>query len=197
MPKENQRITLTRRLMKEALLRLLETRELDKISVTELCAAADINRATFYRHYQIPRDVLMEIQQDLYRNLLKSVKMPKTSEEIHPAIQKLCAFLEQNAELMRLILRNNTDADFAAFVGTLYDDILSQVKEAGILPRLSDEDLRLLVLYCAGGSYFILRQWLLGNVRKSAREMADYVYTLLNRTDWAALSTQLGLTLKA
>ena len=49
--KENQRITLTKKLLQEGLLRLLETKRLDKISVTELCREAGINRATFYNHY--------------------------------------------------------------------------------------------------------------------------------------------------
>ena len=61
MERENQRIMLTKRLLKESLLRLLERKELDKISITELCREAGINRATFYRHYEIPRDILNEL----------------------------------------------------------------------------------------------------------------------------------------
>lgn len=49
--KDDQRVTLTKRLLQEGLLRLLETKEIDKINVTELCRESGINRATFYRHY--------------------------------------------------------------------------------------------------------------------------------------------------
>ena len=49
--KENQRIALTKKLLQEGLLRLLETKTLDKISVTVLCRESGINRATFYNHY--------------------------------------------------------------------------------------------------------------------------------------------------
>ena len=45
--KENQRITLTKRLLKESLVRLMEAKSLQKISVSELCKDAGINRATF------------------------------------------------------------------------------------------------------------------------------------------------------
>ena len=48
--KENQRITLTKKLLQEGLLRLLEVKTLDNISVTELCRESGINRATFYNH---------------------------------------------------------------------------------------------------------------------------------------------------
>ena len=37
MEKENQRVVVTKRLLKEGLLRLLENKNIDKINVTELC----------------------------------------------------------------------------------------------------------------------------------------------------------------
>ena len=58
--KENQRIALTKKLLQEGLLRLLEVKTLDKISVTELCRESGINRATFYNHYTSPQDLRSE-----------------------------------------------------------------------------------------------------------------------------------------
>ena len=45
--KENHRVLTTKRIMKEALLELLERKALANISVTALCEAADVNRSTF------------------------------------------------------------------------------------------------------------------------------------------------------
>ena len=56
--KDDQRIALTKRLLREGLLRLLSKTDLNKISVTQLCIESGINRATFYRHYEEPRDIL-------------------------------------------------------------------------------------------------------------------------------------------
>lgn len=39
--------------MDEALLALLEKKEFAYITIRELCAAAGVNRSTFYLHYQI------------------------------------------------------------------------------------------------------------------------------------------------
>ena len=49
--KDDQRTALTKRLLREGLLRLLSKTDLNKISVTQLCIESGINRATFYRHY--------------------------------------------------------------------------------------------------------------------------------------------------
>lgn len=54
MDRENQRIAITKRLLKESLMRLLQEKELEKINITELCKDAGVNRATFYRHMRSP-----------------------------------------------------------------------------------------------------------------------------------------------
>lgn len=191
MERENQRITITKRLLKEGMLRLLREKEPDKISVTELCREAGINRATFYRHYQIPRDVLMEIQMDLYHELRQTIPMPSSPEEVRTTIEKLCGFMEDRMELLRTIIRSNSDADFAAFVNELYLEIWQELGQLSALRNLNQEDARMLTLYFAGGSYFVMRHWLLGNVRKTSREMAFYLYELLNKTDWQIISAHL------
>ena len=45
------RVRRTRQLLCEALAKLLETREFEKISVQDITEAATLNRATFYDHY--------------------------------------------------------------------------------------------------------------------------------------------------
>jgi AcrR family transcriptional regulator len=45
------RIRRTRELLQQALAKLLESKEFEKISVHDIAAAATVNRATFYAHY--------------------------------------------------------------------------------------------------------------------------------------------------
>ena len=62
--KDDQRVALTKRLLQEGLFRLLERKDIDSIHVSELCAESGINRATFYRHYSEPRDILKNMRQN-------------------------------------------------------------------------------------------------------------------------------------
>lgn len=196
MERENQRIAITKRLLKEGLLRLLEEKELDRITVTELCQEAGINRVTFYRHYQVPRDVLLEIEKDLYRNMKQSVHIPVSPQEVKPCIDEICAYMEQNASILRVLFQCNSDADFANFVNEIYTEIWSEIRKLEIAKNLTCEDVKLPTLFCAGGSYFILRYWLLGDIHKSAAEIADQVYALLQKTDQVMLSTHLSQPLE-
>ena len=62
--KSDMRVTLTKRLLKEGLLRMLERETLSKISITELCEESGVNRATFYKHYESPAMILRDIAYD-------------------------------------------------------------------------------------------------------------------------------------
>lgn len=193
MERENQRIALTKRLLKDSMLQLLKEKELDKITVSELCKTAQINRATFYRHYAIPRDVMVEIQNDMLHRMRQQIPLPKTMNDLKSTVYSLCIFMEQHTELVRLIIRNNTDMEFMHLTENLFMELWKDLQLDNYLKNLSQEDMRLLALYTAGGSYFILRSWLMGGIPKSAEEMADYFYELLNRTKLLAYGHILGI----
>ena len=67
------RIRYTKRILREVLLDLLKDRDLSCISVTDLCEGAEINRATFYRYYESPVDLLNHIEAELLENLRERV----------------------------------------------------------------------------------------------------------------------------
>lgn len=192
MAQENQRVVITKRMLKESMLSILKEKELDTINVAELCRKAGVNRATFYRHYEIPRDVLMEIQQDLYRELLQQVKLPQATGDIRPMIEKLCVFLDDHQELLRILVRSNSDTEFADFMQDMYLELAKEYSHLGMLKRLDQEDIALLTLYSTGGSYFVLRSWIMGSIKKTPREMADYVYSLVDKTKQLLMSSLLA-----
>lgn len=55
------RVIVSKRMMKEGLIRCLKNKSIDKISITELCRESHVNRATFYNHYETPYQILLEI----------------------------------------------------------------------------------------------------------------------------------------
>lgn len=63
--KNNRRVQLTRNQLKAALLTLLKDHSLANITVTAICQEADVNRGTFYAHYDNPAALFAAIEQDL------------------------------------------------------------------------------------------------------------------------------------
>lgn len=54
---ENQRVRLTKKLFRDSLIALLRKKKIYQITVSELCAAAELNRSSFYKHYGNVYDV--------------------------------------------------------------------------------------------------------------------------------------------
>lgn len=191
MERINQRVTLTKRMLKEAVLGLARKKELEQITVAELCREAGINRATFYRHYQIPKDVLMEIQKEMFYGLRDTLEVPSHPKEIYPTLLQVCTYLHDHADTLQILIRSNSDSDFVSFVNEIYEDCWERFKDIPMLRKLTDEDIRFLVLHNAGGSYFVLRHWMLGNFQKTPQQIAEYLCGLLHKPDWAMLGSQI------
>ena len=87
---ENRRVRMTKQLLKDALMELLEQKELTSITVTAICERADVHRSTFYKYYTDPADLMRDIEQDF----LKMIPMPNEVPEQQDR-EQLLAEIEQ------------------------------------------------------------------------------------------------------
>ena len=72
--KKDRRIQYTRNVLGQTLVQLLHSKPIEKISITEICKLADINRATFYLHYHSPYELLSEIQETFYASFKQDLE---------------------------------------------------------------------------------------------------------------------------
>jgi AcrR family transcriptional regulator len=120
--KLDPRIRRTRGLLQDALKRLLEEKEFDKITIQEIAEAATLNRATFYAHYPDKFALLEELIRVSFLQLLDCRKVRfdgSCATAFHPTILAVCDYL---AELQKS--RSSKQHQFEAFVeGTVIDQI--------------------------------------------------------------------------
>lgn len=179
--KENQRVSLTKRLLQEALLRLLKKKPLEKISVTELCNESGINRATFYRHYNVPRDVLLEMEVDFTENI-HSVFYTSSQSDAAENLTALCTYLYDNSELIKVFILNNSEEDLIVLTNRMFRSFIENQTARDTLVGFDEVDLKLITTCVAGGGYFMLRQWLMEDIQKSPREMANLILSFIDYT---------------
>lgn len=178
---ENQRIILTKRLLKEGLLRLLKVKNIDKINISELCREAGINRATFYRHYEFPHDVLLDIEADFVKELYAMTGKPKSMQEAKRFLEIMCTYLYEHSDMVKLFIRCNSDTDFARLLDEFYRNLFKFTEEFRGFNNLDADSLRLISTYVAGGGYFLLRQWLMEDISKTPDEIASLVFHFFSR----------------
>lgn len=79
--KTDRRTLYTIQVIKDSYLELLHEKSWEKISVTELCKRAEINRTTFYLHYESSTHVLEDILNELFEKLMADLSDISTYEE--------------------------------------------------------------------------------------------------------------------
>ena len=63
---ENRSVRNTKRRLREGLLQLMEEKPINEISVKELTDLVDVNRGTFYFHYQDIYDLLRAMEDEFF-----------------------------------------------------------------------------------------------------------------------------------
>jgi AcrR family transcriptional regulator len=89
------RIRRTRQLLQEALRKLLEQKEFDKISVQDITESATVNRATFYAHYDDKFALLGELIRVTFLDLLAQRGAKFDGGCFHVIILAVCDYLSE------------------------------------------------------------------------------------------------------
>lgn len=173
--KENQRITVTKRMLREGLLRLLEDKPIEKIKVTELCREAGINRATFYSHYTCVQDVLKEMGQQVMADLA-ALQSRHAGAGFYPNAQRMCQYLADHADAARVLLRNYSGQELIQVFNDTYERLLRESEAQD----LDVDNIKLVTSYLAGGCYSLIKFWLEEDIKKSPAQIAQlltYLFT--------------------
>lgn len=181
--KDDQRIELTKRLLKEGLLRLLKTKDLNRISVTELCKESGINRATFYRHYEKPQDILNELRRDMFQDVRKFEwkGISGDSEDgVIKWLEETCCYFYENSDLLNVLFQTRSDEEFVSLLNEQCQEYIPELRKKGLADRIDDDGIRLGTYYFAGGIYYVLRQWLSEPIDKTPKEIAVLISYFVN-----------------
>jgi len=179
MKKENQRVALTKRLLRDALFHLLQTESLNKITITRLCQEADVNRATFYHHYTAPRDVLMEAATELAEDLKKINPPTSLPNEAEQFMAKICTYLKEKADIVKVLFLCETDDDLANTLSDINQNMWEKDHSLTQKIPLDDDNARLLSSFFISGAYQLIRLWLLEDIQKTPEEIAKLVCSVI------------------
>ena len=103
----------TRKIIRNTFAELIkENQELNKITVSELVKRADINRGTFYNHYDSIYDVAEELESEIIRVLFEDTQKLESLDDIFKYLDKIINYLKENEDIYRLLLSSNAPQIF-------------------------------------------------------------------------------------
>lgn len=157
--------------MDEALIALLEKKDLEYITVKEICHQAGVNRSTFYLHYESIAELLDETMEMINQRFLSY--FPQEEEAVlgnmeHRELNDLVfvtqeyllpylRFIQDNKKVYRAAFRNPSSMQANARYGVLKQRILDPILERFEIPAARRP---YYIAYYVEGIAAIVKEWL-------------------------------------
>ncbi len=187
---EDRRIKRTKKALREALIELIEERGLDAFTVNDLCQRADINRGTFYNHYQSKDELLKSFEDEVLDALvamqaeITSISIPsvlahKATKKPLPFLVSVFDYLRQEGDFLHAVLGPGGDASFTprlrdAVCTSLVQSILHEQYRNNPTPFVG-----YYISYYASGYLGVITRWIETGMKESSDEMALIAMRLL------------------
>lgn len=170
MKGENRRVAMTRRMIKDALIFLMEEKDFAKISISDICTKADINRSTFYSHYKDTRQVISDIEDDI---ISRFPVIDGYDKDFRLAIRSIFAFIKDNSELITIMVVKRRDD---SFMEKIIKTALTRYEH--LSTESNEERMRLNYIFCVSGIIGIIREWISSDFELSIDAFTDIVLSL-------------------
>ncbi len=181
----DRRIVKTQVALKDALISLLSEKEINKITVKELCEKADINRGTFYSHYKDQNDLYDSILAELFRNLETYIKKSMDidiGDRKHAVLflSKVFNYCRNNAEYTSVFLvpyRKSVVSEQIANFSKRYN-----IYRFNPNHPCSPSFERYYYTYISLGVIGVVQEWIENGMVQSDEDMAEIIFELVDST---------------
>lgn len=176
--------------MDEALLKLLENKNYEFITVKELCTKAGVNRSTFYLHYETMNDLLLEsieyITEQMNNKFQNSVTIDKniiadsSLDElilITPEyLQLYLEFVKDNKKFFAAVIAQPIAFRCDQIFNSLYNDIFTPIM---LRYGISEQDRKYTLEFYIKGIYAVIVAWIKNDCKDEIEHIADLIIKLV------------------
>lgn len=149
MEKTDARKRYTQLVLKQALLKLLKEKPVNKITVKEVCELAQLNRATFYAHYRDCFALLESIENELIDAFEQSLRYI-SSFDVTALIEAIYDMIDRNQEACRaLILENTSSTVLKRMIALAKKDSIAYWQKE--LPMAREAELEMMYIHLSNG----------------------------------------------
>lgn len=179
--KNDRRVKYTKMVLRQSLLELMKTRPLNKITVTDICQQADINRGTFYSHYADPYDLLEQIEAELLDEIKASIERSLQVENISTLLAEIFQTIQRNSDLCKTLFSEFGDKEFLKRILYIAHDRSVQEWKASAGGAIPQEQLEWMYTFTANGSIGIIQEWVQGGMHQDVSKIAGFIERISER----------------
>lgn len=163
--KTDARVKYTKMVIRSSFLELLKKTPVERITVAEICRIAEINRATFYRHYSNQYELLSAMENEMFDEIKKSAY--EYRGDIDKLTEMILRKFSEQKETWSLLLSDHADLGFLSKIYTFFDGLFvsdNATKERELRYRF--------LLYGYSGTF---DHWVKSGMKETPEEMASYL----------------------
>ncbi len=183
MEKTDRRVSKTLKALKNALIVLMEQKELRKITVSDITKEANINRGTFYLHYLDIYDMVEKLEDEIINKIKKIVDSGNTLATNYlylPILVKIIEYFYQDKRFMQALISPNGDP---FFLGRVHDIMVEH--SVKIYTRTSKKhDLKainVIMTFIVAGGIGVFTEWFKGGCKTPIQEIIVPCETIISK----------------
>lgn len=181
MSKEDRRVKITKMLLNDSFLRLLEKKPLARVTVKDICEDADLNRSTYYKYYADPYDQMSKLEINIIEEMYSNIELSKEISQnnysnLYPIIKQLLDYIQAKKDMFRILLSNNGDISLQKDILTIFAEKLlpSDFKMTSEYSTLLQE-----FIFISNGSFGMIYYWLMTDKNESVEELAKHISSFI------------------
>ena len=155
----------------------------EELNVTEIVKKAEINRGTFYLHFDNVKAVEKHIENELAQNFkdleldFRQVQINQTPETI---LNKLNEILLKDIDFYRLFIRAASSTNL---METIKKSLLISISNNFKVMKfvMNYERFKMVVQYIAGGAINVYTDWFKGNIDCTLEQLSENLTLLIKR----------------
>ncbi len=174
----DRRVKYTKKVIKDTFIDLLDEKDINKVSVSEICKIADINRATFYRYYLDVFDLLKKMEEEFVEDVKNAYNKDDNIEQSlsYYAIALLTICYE-NQKLAKILF---TSTGKPYFLNSILEEAYSKCKArwTRAIPDIDEDDIEYASVFIFNGALGVVNYWIKCDFDKTVEEVAKIIQDL-------------------
>ena len=172
MNRADKRIEKTKQLIQNTLTQLMREKDIQSITIKELCDIANINRSTFYSHYEDIYNLYNEIESKVL-NEIEAIINESAKENYKNLYVTLTDEVSKNLNVLKILFSDKGKSSFqnklCQMIERVYLDIWIFEMHKTTIPA----EVRYLTAYHAQGCVAIIKLWINSNLSDSSEKISE------------------------
>lgn len=171
--KEDGRVRYTKMRIRSAFYELIQEMEPDKITVTAICKKAEINRATFYKHYLDVPDLTDKLQEETIEQIASKLNNA-IKDNPETFIIDILQFMKNNLQdkTPAGVINMHTAAKFTSkMTSMIYHNFSVYMKSQ--IKNVPEDEQDIIFSYIAAGCAGIIDYWVKTDYKMDVTLVAD------------------------